>query len=91
MAGATDIWWSYLYFHLPNYVFSVLFYTLLGRFLLGFVVPPGTRNYIYRWFCRLTDWLIAMVDVITPRMIPRAFLPPVAAFWSSSRGSSSSW
>jgi len=81
VTGQSDIWWSYLYFHLPNYAFSVLFYTLFGRFLLGFVVPPGTSNYIYRWFCRLTDWLIRPVDRITPRMIPRPFLPPVAAFW----------
>ena len=81
MAGDTNIWWSYLYFHLPNYGFSVLFYTLFGRLLLGFFVPPGTNNYIYRWFCRLTDWLLRLVDPITPRMIPRSFLPPVAAFW----------
>ncbi len=81
MAGDTNIWWPYLYFHLPNYAFSVLFYTLFGRFLLGFFVPPGSNNYIQRWFCHLTDWLVRLVDPITPRMIPRAFLPPVAAFW----------
>lgn len=81
LAGPSDIWWSYLYFHLPNYALSVLFYTLFGRFLLGIVVPPGSHNYILRWFCRLTDWLIGPVDRITPRMIPRVLLPPVAAFW----------
>ncbi|MCC7271825.1 MAG: YggT family protein [Alphaproteobacteria bacterium] len=81
MSGGQDIWWSYWYFHLPNYAFSVLFYTLFGRFLLGLVVPPTSSNYIYRWFCRLTDWLIVLVDRITPAMIPRAFLPPAAAFW----------
>lgn len=76
-----DIWWSYWYFHLPNYAFSVLFYTLWGRFLLGFIVPPGSSNYIYRWFCRLTDWLIGPVAFVTPRILPSFLLPPIASFW----------
>jgi len=81
VSGNPDIWWAYWYFHLPNYAFSVLFYTLFGRLMLGFVVPPNTTNYIYRWFCRLTDWLLRLVDPITPRALPRALLPPIAAFW----------
>lgn len=80
MAGQ-DLWWPYLYFHLPNYAFSVLFYTLLGRFLLGFFLPPDSKNYIYRWFCRLTNWIIRPVAFITPGILPPAFLPPIAAFW----------
>ena len=76
-----DIWWSYWYFHLPNYAFSVLFYTLFGRFGLGFILPPGSPNYIYRWFCRLTDWLLAPVAFITPRALHGMLLLPVAAFW----------
>lgn len=80
MAGQ-DIWWSYWYFHLPNYAFSVLFYTLFGRFALSFFLRPDSKNYIYRWFCRLTDWLIRPVAFITPRALPTLLLPPVAAFW----------
>lgn len=78
---AQDIWWSYWYFHLPNYAFSVVFYTLFGRFLLGFFLPPNSPNYIYRWFCRLTDWWLAPVALITPRALPAFLLPPAAAFW----------
>ncbi len=76
-----DIWWSYWYFHLPNYAFSVLFYTLWGRFLLGMFLKPGTQNYIYRWFCRLTDWLVRPVAFITPNIILPTLIPPVASFW----------
>jgi len=76
-----DIWWAYWYFHLPNYAFSVLFYTLFGRFLLGLFLPPDSPNYIYRWFRRLTGWFMAPVAFITPRAIPRGLLAPVAAFW----------
>ncbi len=76
-----DIWWGYWYFHLPNYALSVLFYTLFGRFILAFFLPPDSPNYIYRWFCRLTDWLLPPVAFITPRMLHGPLLPLVAAFW----------
>ena len=76
-----DIWWSYWYFHIPNYVFSVLFYTLFGRFLLGAILPADSPNYIFRWFRRLTDWIIPPVSFITPSIIPRSFIAPIAAFW----------
>jgi hypothetical protein len=76
-----DIWFSYWYFHLPNYALSVLFYTLWGRFLLGAILRPDTKNYIYRWFCRLTDWLIRPVAFITPSIIPPMLVIAVASFW----------
>jgi hypothetical protein len=76
-----DIWWGYWYFHLPNYAMSVLFYTLFGRLGLGFFVRPDTQNYIYRWFCRLTDWLLPPIAFITPRSLHGVLLLPVAAFW----------
>lgn len=79
--GGQGIWWSYWYFHLPNYAFSVLFYTLFGRFILAGFLPPDSRNYIFRWFCRLTDWLIRPVAFITPSILPAMILPPIAAFW----------
>lgn len=76
-----NIWWDYLHFHLPNYILSALIYTLFGRFLLGFFVPPNKPNYIYRWFCRLTDWFVRPVAFITPRAMPPVFIVPIAAFW----------
>ena len=32
---AENIWWSYLYFHLPNYALALLFWTLIGRFMFS--------------------------------------------------------
>ena len=81
MTSGGDIWWSYLYFHLPNYAFSVLFYTLWGRFLMSLFLPPDAPNYIFRWFRRLTDWFVAPVAFITPSAMPGVLLAPVAAFW----------
>jgi YggT family protein len=74
-------WWSYWYFHLPNYALSVLFWTLIGRFMFSLFLAPDSPNYIYRWFRRLTDWLMRPVAFITPSIVPDAALAPIAAFW----------
>ena len=33
----TDVW-SYWYFHIPNFILAALFYTLIGRLVLGMFV-----------------------------------------------------
>ena len=81
MTGQPDIWWSYWYLHLPNYFLSLVFYCLFGRFLLEFFLPPDSRNYIYRSFRWLTDWIYRPVAYLTPSDIPAFLLAPVAAFW----------
>ncbi len=58
---------SYWYFHLPNFVLAALMYTLLGRVILGFVVDPDSQNYIWRFFCRITDPVIAVLAWVTPK------------------------
>lgn len=73
--------WVYWYFHVPNYLLAVLLYTLLGRFLLGFMVLPDSSNYIWRFFRRLTDPVLAVAGVITPRFISPFFWPLVGVFW----------
>lgn len=73
--------WEFWYFHIPNYLLAALMYTLLGRFVLGLFVPPDWDNYIWRFFRRVTDPVIAAVAVITPRFMLPALLPLVAVFW----------
>jgi YggT family protein len=51
----------------PDYALAVLMYTLLGRALLSLIVAPDSANYIWRFFCRVTDPVIAAVSVVTPR------------------------
>jgi YggT family protein len=72
---------NYWYFHLPNYAFAVLFWTLIGRAMFSLFLPADSPNYIYRWFRRLTDWLMAPVAFITHSIVPGGLLPLVAAFW----------
>jgi YggT family protein len=78
---AASPWWAYWYFHLPNYALSVLFWTLIGRFMFGLFLPADSPNFIYRWFRRLTDWFMRPVAFITHPIVPLAVLPLVAAFW----------
>ena len=58
---------SLWYYHLPNFVLAALMYTLLGRALLGLIVPPDSPNYIWRFFCRFTDPVVAAVALVTPK------------------------
>jgi len=58
---------THWYFHLPNFILAVLMYTLLGRAVLGLIVEPNSTNYIWRFFCRLTDPVIAIVELVTPK------------------------
>lgn len=58
---------TYWYFHLPNFVLAALMYTMLGRALLGLMVDADSPNYIWRFFCRITDPVIAVVAVVTPK------------------------
>jgi len=58
---------SYWYFHLPNFILAALMYTLLGRVLLGVIVQPHSSNYIWRFFCRITDPVVAAVALVTPK------------------------
>ena len=72
------MWWSYWYFHFTNYAFAVLFWTLIGRFMFAIFLPPDSPNYIYRWFRRLTDWLMRPVAYVTPSIVPPLALAPIA-------------
>lgn len=63
----TITFFGYWYFHLPNFVLAALMYTMLGRALLGLFVDPDSQNYIWRFFCRLTDPVVAILSWVTPK------------------------
>jgi hypothetical protein len=58
---------THWYYHLPNFVLAALMYTLLGRVLLALIFDPDASNYIWRFFCRLTDPVVAAVGFVTPK------------------------
>ncbi|MBM3601931.1 MAG: YggT family protein [Alphaproteobacteria bacterium] len=57
------------YFHLPNFALAAVMYTLLGRAMLGLIVEPNSQNYIWRFFCRITDPFVSMIALVTPKAV----------------------
>ena len=45
-------------------------YTMLARVLFGLIVPPDSPNFIWRFFCRITDPIVAIIAVVTPKTVP---------------------
>lgn len=70
--------WPY---HLPNFILAALMYTLLGRALLGLIVQPDSSNYIWRFFCRITDPFVAAIAVVTPRAVAPVVLWLFGVVW----------
>ncbi|GGB24402.1 YggT family protein [Tistrella bauzanensis] len=71
--------WNHWYFHIPNYILSLLVYTLIGRALLSAFVQPDNPNYIWRFFCRITDPVLKITNPLTPRFVVSGLRPIVAA------------
>ncbi len=63
----TTSFWGLWYFHLPNFILAVVMYTMLGRALLGLIIEPNSKNYIWRGFCAITDPFLQMLAVVTPK------------------------
>jgi hypothetical protein len=72
---------SYWYFNLPNFILAALMYTLLGRALLGLIVGPDSTNYIWRFFCRITDPIVAIFAVVTPKAVAPVVLWLLGVVW----------
>jgi hypothetical protein len=72
---------TYWYFHLPNFVLAALMYTLLGRALLSLFLDPDSSNYIWRFFCRITDPIVAAVALVTPKAAPQVVLWLFGVVW----------
>ena len=60
---------THWYFHLPNFVLAALMYTMLARVVLGLFMQPDSPNYIWRFFCRVTDPVVAVIALITPKAV----------------------
>ena len=65
--GASQSIVSFWYFHLPNFILAAVMYTLLGRVLLGMFVDPDSQNYIWKFFCRITDPFVSLIAWVTPK------------------------
>jgi YggT family protein len=71
----------YWYFHVPNFVLAALMYTLAGRVLLSLFVEPDSSLYIWRFFCRVTDPVVALIAFVTPRVAAPIVVWLFAVVW----------
>lgn len=58
---------TYWYYFVPDYVLAVVMYTLLGRVALSLLLEPDSPNYIWRFFCRVTNPAVAVFAHVTPK------------------------
>lgn len=73
--------WSYWYFHIPNFVLAAVMYTLMGRLVLGFFVPENWDNYIWRFFRLITDPFVKIVRLVTPQVLSHPVVIVFAVLW----------
>jgi len=73
--------WSYWYFHFPNFLLAALMYTLMGRIALGLFVPADWNNYIWRFFRSVTDPYLKVVRIITPRILSDGIVMVFGVLW----------
>ena len=57
------------YFQVPNFILAALMYTLLGRVILGLITDNNSKNYIWRFFCRITDPFVNLIAPLTPKAV----------------------
>lgn len=74
-------YWAHLPFWLGTYALSLLAWTCLGRFVLSFILPPDSGNYIWRFFVLVTAWPVRAAAWLTPRVVPFILLPLLATLW----------
>ena len=72
---------SYWYVQLPNFILAVVMYTMLARVILGLIVAPDSPNFIWRFFCRITDPAARVVAAITPKACPPVIVWLFAFVW----------
>jgi hypothetical protein len=72
---------TYWYYYLPDYVLAVLMYTVLGRIVLSLLIDPESQNYIWRFFCTLSDPVVTAVGQVTPRAAPPMVLWLFSFVW----------
>jgi YggT family protein len=58
---------TYWYYTIPNFALAVIMYTIIGRILLSFFFDSDSKNYIMRFFVRLTDPVINFFGAVTPK------------------------
>ncbi len=63
----TNTFLTYWYYTIPNFALAAIMYTIIGRVLLSMFFDPDSKNYIMRFFVRVTDPVINLFGAVTPK------------------------
>jgi hypothetical protein len=63
----TNQFLAYWYYTIPNFLLAAVMYTIIGRVLLSMFFDPDSKNYIMRFFVRVTDPFINFFGAVTPK------------------------
>jgi YggT family protein len=77
VAGFLDYW----YYFVPDYALAVVMYTILGRMALSLFLEPDSPNYIWRFFCRVSDPAVALFARVTPKATAQIVLWGFSFVW----------
>ncbi len=70
---------AHWYFHGPNLILAALMYALAGRLILSLFL--GEDRMIARVFNAVTNPVLSVVGVVTPRIVPVGLLIVFAMIW----------
>jgi len=79
--SVTESFFTYWYFHIPNFILAALIYTLIGRYLLSLLFQKKPDAVILRVFQSITDPVLKAVRVITPAVVPNGLVMVFAIVW----------
>lgn len=79
--SASDSLFAHWYFHLPNFLLAAAIYTLIGRYLLSLFFGADSDRVVMRVFRNVTDPILKVVALVTPKIVPRGLLMVFAVIW----------
>lgn len=79
--SASDSLFAHWYFHLPNFILAAAIYTLIGRYLLSLFFGADSDRVVMRVFRNVTDPILKVVALVTPKIVPRGLLMVFAVIW----------
>lgn len=72
---------QYWPFHVVNYLLAAVFYTLVGRSILGIFLRQDSNFFVMRFFRAITEPFMRALRFMTPGFMHPALAPLYVGFW----------
>jgi uncharacterized protein YggT (Ycf19 family) len=77
----TQSFFEHWYFHVPNLLMAAMIYSLIGRYVLELFLAKKPDAVILNVFRTITDPVVRLVRLITPRIAPDGLVVVFAICW----------